>query len=439
MTGPPATAPPKDPKIAVFVCKCGTTNSRVLDVPSMLEMAQTMPHVVHVAPIDFACGDGGAKAIRDQIAESGATRAVVASCTCCSQDQLCSTCSLHRVRLKDKILFGSKIPRHHFELVSIRELAVYAHPDDHAGASEKAKGIVRMGIAKAALLEDQPTPHFSQWGPEDRMAENVLPHVAIVGTGVGAFSAAISLHDMGYEVYLISASRELGLPPSGGRKPSPAELEYLAGASAGISKRPRIAFYGGARVRSIDGRVGEWVLRVEELSAFAAKAGQAPAEAKLRCGIIIVDQLADEWHPEGIFGFRKIQKEFFKPYTRLRPQETAIRGIFVCGQEGLSVPELIEQGQGAVAKAEPYLASGIAKIEATRCIVHPDICMGCSRCLEACPFGALRMADGKAVEVPTLCHSCGMCAVACPVRAIEMVHFTDEQIMAQVAAFLEAD
>lgn len=439
MTGPPPTAPAKDPKIAVFVCKCGTTNAKVIDVPAVLEMAKGMPGVIHTAPIEFACGDGGAKEIRDQIASSGSTRAVVASCTCCSQDQLCSTCSQHRVRLKDKILFGSKIPRQHFELVSIRELAVYAHPDDHVGASEKAEAIVRMGIAKAALLEDQPTEHFSQWGPEDRMAENILPHVAIVGTGVGAFSAAITLHDMGYEVYLISAARVLGLPPSGGWTCPEAELEYLKTASAEIVKRPRITFYPGARVKAIDGRVGEWVLLVEEISAFAAKAGQRPAELELRCGLIILDQLADEWHPEGIFGFRKIRKEFFTPYTRFRPQETAIRGIFVCGQEGLSVPELVEQGQGAVAKAEPYLSSGIARIEATRCIVHPDICMGCSRCLEACPFGALRMADGKAIEIPTLCHSCGMCAVACPVRAIEMVHFTDEQIMAQVAALLEAD
>ena len=45
-------------------------------------------------------------------------------------------------------------------------------------------------------------------------------------------------------------------------------------------------------------------------------------------------------------------------------------------------------------------------------------CIGCGACVNACPFGAMKMVDGKAVVNPDLCTLCGACVGACPVSAI---------------------
>ncbi len=50
--------------------------------------------------------------------------------------------------------------------------------------------------------------------------------------------------------------------------------------------------------------------------------------------------------------------------------------------------------------------------------VDPEKCVGCGKCAEACPFGAIEIKDGKAVVSETLCRGCRVCASACPTGAI---------------------
>ena len=75
----------------------------------------------------------------------------------------------------------------------------------------------------------------------------------------------------------------------------------------------------------------------------------------------------------------------------------------------------------------------------------PDICAhgasgirGCTRCLDACPTGAIR-SIGERVEVdPNLCQGAGVCASACPTGAITYAYPPPEGQLAALRAALVA-
>ena len=50
--------------------------------------------------------------------------------------------------------------------------------------------------------------------------------------------------------------------------------------------------------------------------------------------------------------------------------------------------------------------------------IDAKLCTGCGACTNACPFGAMKLANGVAVVDPDLCTLCGACVEACPVSAI---------------------
>jgi len=52
-------------------------------------------------------------------------------------------------------------------------------------------------------------------------------------------------------------------------------------------------------------------------------------------------------------------------------------------------------------------------------IIDTEACIGCAACVAACPFGALRMEEDKAV-VDDKCTACGACLEVCPVEALSL-------------------
>ncbi len=67
-------------------------------------------------------------------------------------------------------------------------------------------------------------------------------------------------------------------------------------------------------------------------------------------------------------------------------------------------------------------------------VFFPSKCIGCHRCFDACPTGALRLDDGQRVYDRGACRLCGRCADACYAEAIvlEGREASSEEIVAEI-------
>ena len=84
-------------------------------------------------------------------------------------------------------------------MANIRNQCSWVHSHERDIATEKAKDLVRMSVARAALLEPQHT------------FDVPVKHAAlIVGGGVAGMTAALSLAEQGFPVHLIEKEAELG-------------------------------------------------------------------------------------------------------------------------------------------------------------------------------------------------------------------------------------
>ena len=178
----------EDPRVGVFVCHCGANIGRVVDVPSAVEYALTLPNVVHAQEQLFSCATNSAKEITDTIKDKGLNRVVVAACTP----------RTHEPIFRDTLREGG-INQYFYDMANIREHCSWVHSKEKEDATRKAKDLIRMSVARACCL--QPLQEF--YLPLNKA-------VLVVGGGVAGMTSALSLANQGFEVYLVEKDKHLG-------------------------------------------------------------------------------------------------------------------------------------------------------------------------------------------------------------------------------------
>jgi len=134
---------------------------------------------------------------------------------------------------------------------------------------------------------------------------------------------------------------------------------------------------------------------------------------------------------------------FMEAHPKLKPVDAPTSGVFFagCAESPKDVKDSVTQASAAAARAETVLSAGKVKLEAITSTVNPDLCRFCGVCARVCPFNAFTVdLKNKTISyVEALCKGCGTCSAECRFDAITMKHFTDEQIIAQIDAYLEED
>jgi heterodisulfide reductase subunit A len=140
-----------------------------------------------------------------------------------------------------------------------------------------------------------------------------------------------------------------------------------------------------------------------------------------------------------IFGLSRSEDGFFlEAHPKLRPVETNTDGVFLAGacQAPRDVPDTVAHANAAAAESLALLSKGVVQIAPTTAEVNEEFCSGCGECVLVCPYTAISVTDHTAQINSALCKGCGTCAAACLAKAITALHFTSEQIVAQIEGVL---
>jgi len=302
----------EEPRVGVFICHCGINIAAYVDVPSLVEYARSLPGVVHAERNLFTCSEEGISAIKRGIGEHGLNRVVVASCTPRTHEPL------FRAACEE-----SGLNKYLFEFVNIRDQCSWVHMRQPEEATAKARDLVRMGVARARLLE-----------PLEEIEIPVLPSALVLGGGVAGMSAALNLAEQGFEVHLVEKEKELGgtllslnrLLPGNGEAG-----ELVNPLVQKVMEHGKISTYLSTKARDIGGFIGN----------FEATLDCNGEESTVKAGTVIVATGAEVLKPQGAYGYGQFPNVItqLELEGKLKQGEAVGQNVVMINCVGARIPE----------------------------------------------------------------------------------------------------
>ena len=230
-----------DVRVGVFICDCGSNIAGVVNVPEVVEYAKGLKNVVFVDEGRWSCSVDALGTMQESIKEHNINRVVIASCTPRTHEPLFKQ-TVKKAGLNPYLL----------EFVSIREQVSWVHMHEPEAATQKAKDLVKMGVAKAALLEE---------GEEIRLP--VGTECLIIGGGMAGMTAALNIAAQGFKAVIVEKEPELGgllnkiSTISHNQELIPA-TEIAKARTAAVKAHPNIKVYTGTEIEHVEGYIGNY-------------------------------------------------------------------------------------------------------------------------------------------------------------------------------------
>jgi heterodisulfide reductase subunit A len=230
-------------RIGVFVCHCGLNIAGIVDVPRVVEYAKTLLDVVSVQHHSYMCSEPGQKLIQNEIKRHKLDRIVIATCSP----------RMHEETFRKAVEEAGLNP-YLMEIVNLREHVSWAHSNEPKKATEKAENLVRMGVARARLLE-----------PLEKRKVNVEKDVLVVGGGIAGIQASLDLANAGFRVYLIEKTPSIGGRMSQLDKTFPTldcSACILTPKMVDVAKHENVTLMTNAEVAGVEGFVGNYSVTI---------------------------------------------------------------------------------------------------------------------------------------------------------------------------------
>ena len=263
----------EEPRIGVFVCDCGSNIAGHLNCSDVAEYAKTLPHVVYAKENLYTCSESGIGEIKKAIKEQNLNRVVVASCSPRTHQPLFSS-SCAEAGLNPYL----------FEMVNIRDQCSWVHMGKRESATQKAKELIRMGVAKSAGLE-----------PQEAIESSLIRRILVIGGGIAGLSVAQALSDMSLEVILVEKTPSLGglLQQVHQLDTGKTAKETLDEIIKDVESRPNITIHTSATIKETGGYIGNFDIKIDTPSG----------PVKEQVGCMVVATGAVPLIPEGLFGY----------------------------------------------------------------------------------------------------------------------------------------
>ena len=239
-------------RIGVYVCHCGLNIDGSLDCEEVAAFAATLDGVVLARDNLYTCSDPGQEMIKADIREHGLNRVVVASCTP----------RLHEPTFRAACAAAGLNP-YLFEMANIREHCSWVHLHDRTGATEKAKDLVKMAVARVRLLE-----------PQVETEVPIIRRALVVGGGVAGIQASLDMADSGYKVFLVEKEASIGGRMAQIDKTFPTmdcSICILAPKMSEVGRHPNIELLTLSEVELVEGYIGNFRVRVRKNPRYVSK------------------------------------------------------------------------------------------------------------------------------------------------------------------------
>ncbi len=256
----------EDLRIGVYVCHCGLNIAGSVDCKQVADFAATLPHVALAKDNRYTCSDQGQELIKKDIREQKLNRIVVASCSP----------RLHEPTFR-RTCEEAGLNKYFFEMANIREHCSWVHLYEKEAATQKAKDLVRMAVAKAALLE-----------PETESVVPIISKALIIGGGVAGIQAALDLADTGYKVYLVEKEPSIGGRMAQIDKTFPTmdcSICILAPKMSDAGRHPNITLLTNSEVTDVKGYIGNFKIKVSRKPRYVTKDCSACGDCAKTCPV----------------------------------------------------------------------------------------------------------------------------------------------------------
>ncbi|MFQ5887258.1 MAG: 4Fe-4S binding protein, partial [Candidatus Hydrothermarchaeales archaeon] len=189
------------------------------------------------------CSSLGQEMIGGDIAEHNLNRVLIAACTP----------TLHEKTFRETLQSAGLNP-YLLEQANVREHVAWVHTHEREKAQKKARSLIRMGLAKSALLE-----------PLEPKEMDVEPKAVIIGGGLAGMRSALDLARRGFEVHILELSPSIGggVALSDTVDKGVSSQEQVSSLMDEVLKEPKITIDTLANIKGFEGFIGNFNLRYQ--------------------------------------------------------------------------------------------------------------------------------------------------------------------------------